>query len=318
MRGDKLNSSLQWTAWLKSLYGIYSVVTNENSYLTANDRSYIMQPRRGANSEGRRVSRMWERSRQSLKSFFDRPKNNKNSSQSAQPRKEAAKMRECPTRSFRTFFDHLKNDKNYSPATCIDVGAASGTLDIYDAFPKAHHIVFEPLPDFHQALKRSLTPYSHEIHHCALMEEPGEKVLLRHADKYGSSMMHKLTGQSSNLVPVQVDTLDNVIGERDFSGGLLIKTDCQGADLFVIKGGLETLKKADVVIIEASMFRFWGAHHPDFYDIIHYMKERSFVLYDVLDGLFRPLDNALGQLDLVFVKEDGRFREDHVWQARRA
>ncbi|NIQ16320.1 MAG: hypothetical protein GTO02_18595, partial [Candidatus Dadabacteria bacterium] len=41
----------------------------------------------------------------------------------------------------------------------------------------------------------------------------------------------------------------------------------------------------------------------------------GFVIYDFLDGLFRPLDNALGQIDIVFVKRDGFFRQDHRWLA---
>ena len=221
--------------------------------------------------------------------------------------------RERPTRDFQSFFQHLKARAGFAPSCCIDVGAASGTLPIYQAFPQAHHIVFEPLPDFHDALKAALEPYSHEIHHCGLLEQPGEKTLFRHPDKYGSSLMHKRAASSPNLVPIRIDTLDNIIGERTFPDGLLIKTDCQGSDLFVIKGGQATLKKADVVIIEASLFRFWGDHHPDIYDIIHYMKERNFVVYDILDGLFRPHDGALGQIDLVFVKNHGRFRKSHAW-----
>lgn len=221
--------------------------------------------------------------------------------------------RERPTRNFESFFNHIKASSGFAPSCCIDVGAASGTPAIYKAFPDAHHIAFEPLPDFHAALEECLKPYSHEIYHCGLMEKSGEKTLFRHADKYGSSLMHKREGDAPNLVPVRIETLDNIIGDRAFPDGLLIKTDCQGSDLFVIKGGQRTLEKADIVIIEASMFRFWGAHHPDIYDIVHYMKERDFVIYDILDGLFRPLDGALGQIDLVFVKDKGRFRRAHSW-----
>ncbi|MEZ5892059.1 MAG: FkbM family methyltransferase [Parvularculaceae bacterium] len=223
------------------------------------------------------------------------------------------KLKERPTRDFKAFFEHLKKNKKYNPTTCIDVGAASGTIEIYQAFPNAHHIAFEPLPEFHKTLEQALKPYSHEIHHCALMEAPGEKVLLRHADKFGSSLMHKRKGEAEDLISVPVDTLDNVMKDKELKGEVLLKTDCQGADLFVIKGGLNTLRYANVVIIEASLFRFWGEHQPDIYDIICFMKERGFALYDILDGIYRPKDHALGQVDLAFVKENGRFRNVHHW-----
>ncbi len=220
---------------------------------------------------------------------------------------------ERPTRSFEKFFDHLKNVNNYNPACCIDVGAAKGTTAIYKAFPEALHIVFEPLPDFHAALAETMKPYKHEIYHCALMEKESERTLLRHPDQFGSSMMHKRKGRDSDLVNVQVHALDDVLSEKTINGDLLIKTDCQGADLYVLKGGEKTLDKASVVIVEASLFRFWGPHHPDIYEIIRYMNERNFVLYDLLDGLYRPSDGALGQLDLAFVKRDGPFRQNVKW-----
>ncbi|MAW81642.1 MAG: hypothetical protein CMI63_15495 [Parvularcula sp.] len=218
-----------------------------------------------------------------------------------------------PTRNFSEFFKHLKS-LGFAPDYCIDVGAASGTRIIYESFPEAYHIAFEPLSEFHAELEKSLKPYKHEIHHCALMNKPGEETLLRHPDRYGSSMMHRRRKTYKNLIPVPVETLDAMVGKSRLSGDVLIKTDCQGADLFVLKGGRQTLSKASVVIIEASLFRFWGDHHPDFFEIIRFMHNHGFALYDLLDGIYRPYDNALGQLDLAFVKEDGPFRKNHQWQ----
>ncbi len=219
---------------------------------------------------------------------------------------------EKPTRNFAAFFQHLKT-LGFAPDYCIDVGAAGGTKIIYSSFPDAFHFVFEPLPDFREELEKTLKPYNHEIHFCALMKYPGEKSLLRHPDRYGSSLMHKSKKNLENQVSVRVDTLDNIVGKDRVSGDVLLKTDCQGADLFVLKGGVETLKKASVVIVEASLFRFWGEHHPDFMEIVRFMNNRGFALYDILDGLYRPCDNALGQVDLAFVRDDGPFRKVHHW-----
>ncbi len=218
-----------------------------------------------------------------------------------------------PTRNFSDFFKHLKS-LDFKPSYCIDIGAASGTQIIYEAFPDACHIAFEPLPEFHDDLEKALAPYKHEIHHCALMAKPGEDTLLRHPDRYGSSMMHRRRKNYQNLIPVTIDTLDAKVGAERVSGDVLIKIDCQGADLFVLRGGRKTLSKASVVIVEASLFRFWGDHHPDFFEIIRFMHNHGFALYDILDGLYRPYDDALGQLDLAFVKEDGPFRKAHQWQ----
>ncbi|MEM9619521.1 MAG: FkbM family methyltransferase [Pseudomonadota bacterium] len=225
---------------------------------------------------------------------------------------EQVNKRRHPTRTFPEFFQHIKKC-GFSPSVCIDVGAASGTMSIYQSFPDACHIVFEPLADFHRDLEANMRSYKHEIHHCALMAKPGKRRLLRHPDKFGSSLMHRRQGRSSDLVEIEVQRLDDVLEGRDLSNGVLLKTDCQGADLFVIEGAPKTLRSVDVVIMECSLFKFWGEHHPELYEIVTYMHARGFVVYDLLEGIFRPFDGALGQIDVVFVKADGPFRKAHQW-----
>lgn len=217
-----------------------------------------------------------------------------------------------PTRSFEDFFAHLK-DLGFDPSVCIDVGAATGTLSIYEAFPNSTHYAFEPLPEFQEGLKETLSSYAHVAKDCALSDATGASTLLKHPDLFGSSIMHQHEDSDERLVRIKTSTLDIEMSGVDLTGSVLLKTDCQGSDLLALKGGIETLAQCEVVIVEASLFRFWGAHQPDFYDIVAFMKSQGFSLYDLLDGLYRPLDSALGQIDLAFVKDDGNFRSRHYW-----
>jgi len=218
-----------------------------------------------------------------------------------------------PTRSFEAFFEHLQS-LGVRPDICIDVGAATGTPSIYQAFPAAKHIAFEPLPDFQSALREALAPYDAIAKNCALSDHAGERTLLRHNDLFGSSIMHSREDNDDRVVTVKTSTLDIEMSDVDLANNtVLLKTDCQGSDLMVLKGGAETLKHCDIVLVEASLFRFWGPHQPDFYDIVEFMHASGFALYDLLDGLYRPLDSALGQLDLAFVKHRGPLREKHYW-----
>lgn len=43
------------------------------------------------------------------------------------------------------------------------------------------------------------------------------------------------------------------------------------------------------------------------------MKQHGFVAYDFCGFLYRPFDNALSQVDMVFVREQGLFRRSHVF-----
>lgn len=218
-----------------------------------------------------------------------------------------------PTRTFEAFFEHLK-DKNFIPDVCVDVGAAEGTESIYTAFPEATHYVFEPLPDFHSTLAENLSTYNAVIRDCILSDEVGQRTLLRHADLFGSSIMHQRADDDERVVSVRSSTLDIELSELDLhEKSVLLKTDCQGADLLVLKGAMQTLEHCEVVIVEASLFRFWGEHQADFYDIVDFMKKAGFALYDILDGLYRPLDSALGQVDLAFAKERGVLRAQPYW-----
>lgn len=48
---------------------------------------------------------------------------------------------------------------------------------------------------------------------------------------------------------------------------------------------------------------------PEFAQVIEYMKIANFVPYDIFSGRYRSEDNALAQVDIVFVKESRLFGE---------
>jgi FkbM family methyltransferase len=221
---------------------------------------------------------------------------------------------ERPTRTFNRFFEHIKTI-GFNPETVIDVGAARGTPALYDSFPDAYHIMIEPLDEFEEKLIKLLEKINGEYHICAVMEKAEEdSSIFVTKELFGSSMMHRIKDDADErLKKVKVRTLDDVLSGVQLAGPILLKTDCQGGDLSVIKGGLDTVDQCEVIIMEVSLFKFWGEHHPDFHEIISYMHTIGFVVYDILDGLFRPYDSALGQMDLVFVKEKSVFRQSNLW-----
>lgn len=228
-------------------------------------------------------------------------------------RRDATGALTRPTRELVDFCWYIHNPLAYAPDICIDVGAAGGTPAINRVFKNAEHLAFEPLPSFIPSLENELKNNKHEIFQMALMEEPGSMEIAIPDNQYTASLMSKKGADGQTRITVEVSTLDIVLAERVKGKKVFLKTDCQGADLGVVKGGTEVLKHCDVVIMETSLYRFWGSHHPDFYDIVSYMKTQGFVVFDILGGLFKPSNRALGQVDLAFVKEDGPFRPHHRW-----
>lgn len=79
-----------------------------------------------------------------------------------------------------------------------------------------------------------------------------------------------------------------------------------------LDGAQKALADTEVIVLEVSLFQFMK-NAPEFYDVVAYMKKCGFVAYDIIHGWNRPLDNALGQVDIFFVKEQGMFRKSHSY-----
>lgn len=67
--------------------------------------------------------------------------------------------------------------------------------------------------------------------------------------------------------------------------------------------------------MEVSFFQFF-AGGPQFDDCLKFMKERGFVCYDMFGLSYRPLDGAMSQVDLAFVREESKFRKVHFYATR--
>ena len=90
----------------------------------------------------------------------------------------------------------------------------------------------------------------------------------------------------------------------------MIKIDIQGAELDALDGATEILGDTEVIVLEVSLFEFMK-RAPQLDDVIAYMKARGFVTCDLVYGWNRPLDNALGQVYIVFVSDPGALRREH-------
>lgn len=211
-------------------------------------------------------------------------------------------------------FEHIKSVGFY-PDLVIDIGAASGTPPLQEAFPESYFLWVEPLEEFKPDLEKLKQKIKGEVLIGAMGREKGTMPMHVQGDKVGSSLLENLTTNDKEIPARQVNvfTLKEVANDRLANyKKVLLKVDVQGFELEVLDGAGKYLDQVDLVVLEVSLFRFLKGI-PDFYDIVHYMKAKGFVVYDILEGINRPLDYALGQKDLVFVKENGPFRTSHNW-----
>lgn len=202
----------------------------------------------------------------------------------------------------------------FNPATVIDVGVAYGTFALYDTFPEANHLLVEPLEEWREALENLSHKYKAQYVIAAAGASPGKITIHVHDDLVSSSALHEIEGSHVDGRPreVPVITLDGLCQEKGLRGPFMLKIDVQGAELNVLDGATGILEDTEIVVLEVSLFKTMSTN-PEFYDVVQYMKERGFVTYDIFNFALRPLDGALSQVDIAFVKENGQFRKNHAY-----
>ena len=203
----------------------------------------------------------------------------------------------------------------FAPATIFDVGVLYGTPELYEEFPESSILLIEPLAEFEARLQEICGRYKAQYVLAAAGAVPGTATLNVHTDRLdGSSLLKEVEGAAVDGTPRQVRmvTIDEMAAEKSLKGPYLIKLDVQGAELQVLAGAERALKETEAIILEVTFFgTLIGGHQV--YDVVSRMKELGFVAYDVFGFLYRPLDNALAQADMVFVREKGPFRKSHAF-----
>jgi hypothetical protein len=106
--------------------------------------------------------------------------------------------------------------------------------------------------------------------------------------------------------------LDELLAAGELPQPEFLKLDVQGYELEVLRGAAGALRACQAVMAEVNLFRY-APETPLADEVVAFLRGHGFVLYDIVGLLRRPLDDALGQMDLVFVKEDHPLRKSNAW-----
>jgi FkbM family methyltransferase len=206
----------------------------------------------------------------------------------------------------------------FRPLTVIDVGVGNGTPWLYKRSDEANLLLVEPLIEYKPVLD-SIVRKARNAQYvlAAAGSEVGMKTISLCSEWLeASSIYHGPTASSIRKVPVT--TLDKLCAELHLTGPYLIKVDVEGAELDVLDGAQRILEDTQLVFLEVSFFEYFiGA--PLFDDVVRYMKERDFGIYDIVDRQHRALRDgrSLSKADVAFVKEGSKFRPSTpTWSAR--
>jgi FkbM family methyltransferase len=218
-----------------------------------------------------------------------------------------------PRRTLPEVLEHVRG-QGFAPATVVDVGVATGTPELYAAFPGARLLLVEPLAEYAPALDALRAERGAEVAQVAAGAEPGTLELTVHRVLSCSSVVGERSGDEADVTrrEVPVARVDALVAERGLRGPYVLKVDVEGFELDVLAGAEAILPQTELVLLEVSLFQLNGAN-PQLGDVVCAMRDRGYVVYDIYNGHLRPLDGALAQVDLAFVRDDGRFRRSHAY-----
>jgi FkbM family methyltransferase len=207
----------------------------------------------------------------------------------------------------------------FRPSRIVDIGAYKGEwAEMAGAvFPEASVLMLEAQEnkratleerkrasrgrlDFRISLLGREARENVEFHQYA-QAETAASVLVDHK----SAFSHKLT--------CRMQVLDDLLRESNFVAPELLKLDVQGYELEVLKGGEQTMASAQAVLMEVSLIDLYQ-NNPLLHEVTAFMDARGFRAYDICSLMRRPLDDALCQTDIIFLKRGSPLLESTQWK----
>lgn len=200
----------------------------------------------------------------------------------------------------------------FAPNTIIDIGAARGSWsrEVEPIWPEARYILIDPLEENRDELKSVCSKLKHADYRiAAITDHTGNININVHPDLDGSSIFLEREENINGISrEVRTLTVDDLVAEMHLEPPFLLKADVQGAEMKVLIGAKRAWPAIDMIILEVLLFDIYQGNNPQIYDMMSHLKSHGFVVWDIFGMGYRMLDDALCQVDMVFVRDDGLFR----------
>ena len=206
--------------------------------------------------------------------------------------------------------------KDFNVNTILDIGANEGqfAIEVSRFIPNAHIYSFELLKDIFEKLIANSYKIcsSFQCYNVALGNFNGITKIFRSHFSPSSSLleMAKLHEQAFPFTKkrweeeVIVRRLDDVIEEKNLNliDNVFIKLDVQGYEKEVIYGGLNTFKKAKIVVTDISFYELYK-RQPLFEDVYNLLLSIGFKYKGSINTTFHSKTGLPLFADAIFVKE---------------
>jgi FkbM family methyltransferase len=200
----------------------------------------------------------------------------------------------------------------------VDVGAFEGyyALAAAQSYPNAKIIAIEPSLKNKNILETNVEKHAGRVKvvHSAVSDSPGIGVL-NITSTGAANSLYQQTAEHSRQNPhvtqiyteqVSMMTLDALMAEHNHADTEqidVLKIDVEGAEINVLRGGLESLKRTRFAIIEVSLARDSSIENQMVFQVFEVMNKNKFSLYSIIDPYpFEKPEAHLGmaQFDVIF------------------
>ena len=166
-------------------------------------------------------------------------------------------------------------------------------------WPEARAVLVEPNALHADALRTLAGELDATVSTDLLGAEDGREVdfhVMEAGAATGSSVFPERSDVPRTIERRRLRSLDSLLAGEPAD---LLKIDTQGYELEILKGAARSLPAAKAVILETSLIEV-NEGCPLLHEVVAYMHERGFVVFDILETHRRRADATLLQVDLLF------------------
>jgi FkbM family methyltransferase len=196
----------------------------------------------------------------------------------------------------------------YEPATILDIGAYCGnwTTECLKIFPSAQYHLFEAI-EYDELTRFANMPNVNVLSGVILDAEEREMKWYQMKNTGDSMFKEKTTYfDKCQVILRRTSVLDNMIDASELEN-VLMKIDCQGAEIPILQGASQVLKKTDFIILEVPYFGQYNEGVPNFLEHIKFMDSIGFIPYDISD-IHRRYNFTI-QVDIMFINRNHPFND---------
>ncbi len=207
-------------------------------------------------------------------------------------------------------FENLKH-KGYHPTKIFDLGAYHGlwSKEIMNIYSNCEYYLYEA--NEYEQLNNYVNLNFNMKKFNVVLNYKKEEVNWFTNKTTGDSMFRELSNHyiNSNIVKKQTIDLDTHLYENNIiikdTDRVIIKIDCQGAEIPILKGANNLLIYTNFIFMEIPLFSQYNENVPNFLEHIKFMDSIGFVPYDTGDKYL--IDGFIKQIDMMFINKNHYF-----------